>query len=187
MKFSWILLAVLCSTVATYAHDSSSSDTSKHVITNDDISSSSPSSSTDSGAPATQVTPDSGESKPAGDSSQASGDDPAATTKPDRSNIVGDVPGYTPEPKDRIATLKVHASQWETMIANFEKKIAAEQDPEKRAGLETMLEHARQNQAKDAAEQQSLEKQEADKAKDDGSGSAPASGDQPTPESQQTQ
>jgi hypothetical protein len=84
--------------------------------------------------------------------------------KPDRSNFVGDVPGETAEPKDRIETLKQHASQWDHMIANFETKIAAETNPEKRDSLETMLEHARQNQAKDAAEQKSLETSEAEKA-----------------------
>ena len=95
----------------------------------------------------------------------AESEDPAAVqAKPDRSNFAGDVPGYTPEPKDRIETLKQHASQWEAIIADFEKKIAAETNSQKRDSLELMLEHARQNQAKDAAEQASLEKSEAEKA-----------------------
>ena len=98
--------------------------------------------------------------------SEATASDGSTTDqpKPDRSNFVGDVPGETAEPKDRIETLKKHASQWDSMIANFEKKIAAETDPAKRESLETMLEHARQNQAKDAAEQKSLETSEAEKA-----------------------
>ena len=111
----------------------------------------------------------------------ATADDPSAPQeKPDRSNVVGDIPGYTPEAKDRIETLKQHASQWDSMIANFEKKIAAENDPDKRASLEVMLEHARQNQAKDAAEQKSLEQSEAEKANTE-------AGQQPAPEAQASQ
>ena len=99
-----------------------------------------------------------------GDATATPDDATTSQAKPDRSNFVGDAPGDTPEPKDRIETLKKHASQWDAIIANFEKKIAAENDSEKRDSLELMLEHARQNQAKDAAEQKSLEKSEAEKA-----------------------
>jgi len=107
---------------------------------------------------------DDGSAKADSTTGQISDDSSTAQTKPDRSNFVGDVPGETAEPKDRIETLKKHAGQWENVVANLEKKIAAEEDPEKRDGLELMLEHARQNQAKDAAEQASLEKSESEKA-----------------------
>ena len=136
------------------------------TFTNDDVSGGMIE-STPAPQPANSSASDAQTKDDGSDKTAVAGTSDDATTvqaKPDRSNFVGDVPGETPEPKDRIETLKKHASQWDSMIANFEKKIAAETDPEKRDSLELMLEHARQNQAKDAAEQKSLEKSEAEKA-----------------------
>lgn len=174
MKRGLMLIAVLAFTACAFAQEQSLGDAArqnqeqkkaKRTFTNDDVNSATiesvatpqPASVADGQAK--------DDTKTGSDAAQASSDDPSADqTKPDRSNFVGDMPGYTPQPKDRIETLKVHASQWESMIANFERKIAAETDPQKRDSLQLMLEHARQNQAKDAAEQAGLEKSEADKA-----------------------
>jgi hypothetical protein len=150
----------------------------KHTLTNEDISGS----DTDSGTAAQPVAAPAGDSQAKDDSpakadsatAQSSDDTSTDATKPDRSNFVGDMPGVTQEPKDRIATLKQHASQWDSIVTNLEKKIAAEKDPEKRDGLETMLDHARQNQAKDAAEQSKLEKSEAEKDQTEEGGSSQA-------------
>ncbi len=146
------------------------------TFTNDDVNSgtieSVPASQPASSTTADAQTKDDASTKADPAIGQPADDSTADQAKPDRSNFVGDVPGETADPKDRIETLKVHASQWDAMIANFEKKIAAEKDSEKRDSLQTMLDHARQNQAKDAAEQASLEKSEAEKANAQGEGQA---------------
>ena len=159
----------------------------KRTFTNDDVNSGTIE-SVAAPTPATSTAPGGvtqGSASPDGavpDPNTTAGDPAASQGKPDRSNFVGDAPGDNPEPKDRIETLKKHASQWDAMIANFEKKIAAETNPEKRDSLELMLEHARQNQAKDAAEQKSLEESEAQKANTEAG--QPAAPESQTPQPQ---
>jgi len=194
MKLFWMWIAVFAFGTFSYAQDTQSVGDAAHqnqekkkasrIFTNDDVNSATIE-SVATPQPATAAVADGqtkDDAKTGSDPAQASDDSSTAQEKPDRSNFVGDVPGYTAEPKDRIETLKKHASQWESIIADFEKKIAAETNSQKRDSLETMLEHARTNQAKDAAEQASLEKSEAEKANAQPEGQA---GQEQQPTSQQ--
>src|SRR4051794_23958598 len=145
MKLFWMSFAVFALAVCGFAQDGTSlgeaakrnqeQKKASRTFTNDDVNSGTIEStvapqSTNSSSTNDGQSKDDGSAK--AESAGATADESAIPMeKPDRSNVAGDVPGYTPEPKDRIETLKQHASQWEAMIANFEKKIAAEKNPEK--------------------------------------------------------
>src|SRR4051812_11551609 len=115
MKSLLMPIAVLAFLASALAQDSQSlgeaarqnqeQKKAKHTLTNDDVSGSSSGSSSGAElavAPGTMTKSDDAENKASTESSPATDDNSADQPKPDRSNVAGDVPGYTPEPKDRI-------------------------------------------------------------------------------------
>ena len=136
MKKFLISAAVFAFAACSYAQDGQSlgdaarqnreQKKASRTLTNDDMNGSSSDSGTSTTQPAAAPAGDSqakDNSAAKGDTATTqSSDDPSTdANKPDRSNFAGDAPGDTQEPKDRIATLKQHASQWDSIIANLEK------------------------------------------------------------------